>query len=101
MRIVDPVDVRSTTTSAIPRCGAISAAPETGTIVTSRPTSRKKRCVRRGKEVATRGEPGVARRGDEGGLDPPPQRGGGGAPPAGLHGESGVREQVAHVVGQS
>ena len=41
-------------TSAIPRCGAISAAPETGTISTRRPTDAKNRAVTRGKTVATR-----------------------------------------------
>ena len=34
---VDPVDVRSTMTSAMPRCGATSAAPAIGTISTVRP----------------------------------------------------------------
>ena len=51
---VEPVDVRSTTMSAIPRCGATSAAPDTGTTSTARPASAKKRRVIRGKLVATR-----------------------------------------------
>ena len=36
-RSVEPVDTRSTITSAMPRCGAISAAPETGTTSTALP----------------------------------------------------------------
>jgi hypothetical protein len=47
----------------MPRCGAISAAPETGTISTGKSRSAKKRSVRRGKVVATRAPAG--------GLDAP------------------------------
>ena len=35
---VEPVETRSTITSATPRCGAISAAPVIGTMVTRRPS---------------------------------------------------------------
>jgi hypothetical protein len=38
---VEPVEVRSTITSAMPRCGAISTAPEMGAISTVRPASAK------------------------------------------------------------
>jgi len=41
-RSVEPVDVRSTTMSAMPRWGRISAAPETGTTSTDRPARSKK-----------------------------------------------------------
>ena len=51
---VEPVETRSTMMSATPRCGAISAAPETGTIVTVRPRLRRTRAVSRGNTVATR-----------------------------------------------
>ena len=53
-RSVEPEDTRSTMTSAMPRCGAISAAPETGTSAMSRHAWRKYSAVTRGKLVATR-----------------------------------------------
>jgi hypothetical protein len=52
---VEPVDVRSTTMSAMPRCGAISAAPTPAPRPPGSPASAKKRRVTRGKTVATRG----------------------------------------------
>ena len=56
-RNVDPDDVKSTMMSAIPKCGAISVAPDTGTMVTAFPTRSKYRRASCGNTVATLGEP--------------------------------------------
>src|SRR6266496_6216573 len=48
LRRVDPLDVRSTIMSAMPSLGALSVAPDTGTISTDRPAELKYSAVTRG-----------------------------------------------------